>query len=257
MRIEYVLVVVLNVLVNGLLLLCANRLCGFHAKLGRCFLAAVMGGVYAAGCMIPGFTFLGSTLWRLIILSVQGMVAFDFCPGTVRRTLVFILLSMALGGVAGGIHGAGYGKVLVAAVVVWILSMAGFRGSVGQQMYAKTQILYKGKTVEVNALRDTGNTLRDPVSGEAILILGAEAAKVLAGLDRKMLGDPVGTLSKGKIPGLRLIPYRTVGQGSGMLLALRMDSVLMDGVKVGTLVAFAPEGLDREGKFQALAGGMV
>lgn len=256
MRIEFGIVVMLNILVNGLLLLGANRLCGYRPNLGRCLVASLAGGAYAAGCLVPGFSFLGKTLWRLIILSVQGMLAFDISPGALRRTLVFILLSMALGGFAGQMDGAGYGKVLVAAAAVWVLSMAGFRGGL-QRSCVPVRLNCRGKTLEVMALRDTGNTLRDPVSGEAVLILGAEAAKNLAGLDKAMLADPIDTLARGKFPGLRLIPYRTVGQGSGMLLALRMDSVEIDGRPAGTLVAFAPEGLDQEGTFQALAGGMA
>lgn len=257
MKFELLLVVLLNVLVSGLLLLGTNRLCGCRSELGRCLIAAGVGGIYAAGCLIPGFLFLGNTFWRLIILAVMGMLAFDICVSAVRRTLVFMLLSMALGGVAEGLDGEGYGKVLLAACIVWILSMAGFRGGVVQRRCVPVQLRYLGKTLEVTALRDTGNALRDPISGETVLILGADSAKKLAGLDKAMLQDPVGTLAEGRIKGLRLLPYRSVGQGSGMLLALRMDSVKIGGREAGTLVAFAPEGLDQEGEFQALAGGLA
>lgn len=256
MRPEYTVAVVLNMLVSGLLLLGANRLCGSRPNPGRCLAAALAGGAYAAGCLAPGFAFLGNTLWHLTVLSVQGMLAFDICPGALRRTLVYILLSLALGGLVGETDGTGYGRLLAAAAAVWILSMAGLRGDL-RRSCVPVRLSYRGKTLELTALLDTGNTLHDPVSGEPVLILGAEAAGSLVGLSKAMLADPVDTLARGRIPGLRLIPYRTVGQGNGMLLALRMDGVWLNGKPTGTLVAFAPEGLDREGTFQALAGGMA
>lgn len=257
MRFEIILTGVLSVLVNGLLLVSANRLCGALPEAKRCVAAAVIGGIYAAGCILPGFSFLGSTFWRLTILGVLGMLAYGISISAVRRTLVFILLAMALGGLASGLEGGGYAKILFAAIVVWILSMAGLHRGVGQRSYAAVCLTYRGRTMDVVALRDTGNTLRDPITGESVLILGAEAAKKLVGLDKRMLSDPIGTMTEAKIPGLRLIPYRTVGRGNGMLLALRLDGVKIDGKKAGTLVTFAPEGLDQEGKFQALAGGMA
>ena len=257
MRYEIILTGLLSVLVNGLLLVSANRLCAMPQEGMRCAVAAVVGGIYAAGCILPGFSFLGSTFWRLIIMGVLGMLAFGISLSAFRRTLVFILLAMALGGLATGMEGGGYAKILFAAIVVWILSMAGLCRGIGQQRYAPVRLGYRGKTLDLVALRDTGNTLKDPITGEAVLILGADAAKKLVGLDAKKLSDPIGTLTAAKIPGLRLIPYRTVGQGNGMLLALRLDSVSIDGKNAGTLAAFAPEGLDQEGTFQALAGGMV
>ena len=256
-RYEILMTGVLSMLVNGLLLVSANRLCGATPAVGRCLVVAAVGGMYAVGCVVPGFAFLGSTLWRMVILGVLGMLAFGISIYAVRRTLVFILLAMALGGLASGLEGSGYTKILLAAAVVWILSMAGLQRGVGCSSYASVHLTHRGKTMDVVALRDTGNTLKDPITGESVLILNAEAAKKLVGLDAAMLSDPVSTLSNVQIPGLRLIPYRTVGQGSGMLLALRLDGIRIDGRKTGNLAAFAPAGLDQEGTFQALAGGFV
>lgn len=257
MRIYLDLVAVLNFLVDGLLLLGTNRLCGFPPGIKRCALASAVGSVYAAGCMLPGFGFLGNTFWRLVCLAAMGVIAFGWSISALRRTLVFVLLAMALGGIALGIGGGSFAALLLGAVLVWLLCTAGFRGGIGQRSFAAVRLSYRGKTMELTALRDTGNTLRDPVSGEAVLVLGADAAKNLVGLDSGMLASPVETLVSRKIPGLRLLPYRTVGQGNGMLLALRLDSVRIDGKPAGTLVAFAPRGLDSEGSYQALAGGMA
>ena len=58
-------------------------------------------------------------------------------------------------------------------------------------------------------------------------------------------------------PGLRLIPYKTIGQSDGFLLGMRIASAQVGDWKGGLLVALAPEEFNCEGKFQALTGGVV
>ena len=107
---------------------------------------------------------------------------------------------------------------------------------------------------EVLALRDTGNSLRDPVTGDAVLILASEAAQRLTGLTEQQIASPVETLTIGTLPGLRLIPYRAVGQG-GLLLGMKLNCVI-DGRESSTVVAFDPGGLGKETMYQALTGGV-
>ena len=94
------LVMLLNFLVDFLLLMGTNRLSGFPAAPGRCALAAVFGSVYAACCLLPGFRFLGNLLWRCVSLCLMAAVAFGFRRDAVKRGGVFLLLSLALGGMA-------------------------------------------------------------------------------------------------------------------------------------------------------------
>ena len=94
------LVVLLNFLVDGLLLMGANRLTGYPAGWRRCALAAAVGGVYAGACMLPACRFLGNTLWRIVSLVSMAVIAFGWNFSALRRGTIFVLLSMALGGLA-------------------------------------------------------------------------------------------------------------------------------------------------------------
>ena len=98
------LVVILNFLVDFLLLIGTNRLCGYPMKPARAAISALLGGVYAGACMLPGFRFLGNTLWRLVSLGIMSITAFGWNGGTARRSVLFIFLSMALGGIALGLY---------------------------------------------------------------------------------------------------------------------------------------------------------
>ncbi len=251
------LVVLLNFLVDFLLLVGTNRLCGFPAQCGRCALSAVAGSLYAAACMLPDLRFLGSMLWRIVFLSLMGACAFGLSKSALRRTLLFTLLSMALGGAAMGFGGGGFfslaaGAALLLAVCIW-----GFRYHPGSRSYVPVELSYGQRKQKLMALCDTGNTLTDPITGGSVLIISAEAACALVGLSKQQLCSPVETLASGVVPGMRLIPYQAVGQSCGMLLAMRFDNVLIGSRRGSTLVAFAPSGLDKEGGYQALTGGIV
>ena len=109
------LVMGLNFLIDLLLILGTNRLCGFPAALGRSSAAAALGAVYAAGAMLPGFSFLRSTLWRLVFLSLMGMIAYGWNRSAWKRTGIFLLLSLALGGAAQGLNHRGIPTLLLSA----------------------------------------------------------------------------------------------------------------------------------------------
>lgn len=257
MRVYLDLVMGLNFLVDLLLLTGTNRLAGYPAGLGRAAVGAAVGGLYGGACLLPGFRFLGNLFWRVISLGLISILAFGPESGTVRRGVLFTLLSMALGGIVLTLGSGGLGALIAAAAAVCLMCGLGFTSGAGQKRYIPIQLIHGGKTVLLTALHDTGNTLRDPVTGERVLVTGPETARLLLGLEREALMDPVGTMVQLGMPGLRLIPYRSVGRGQGMLLGIRVPEMRINGRREQGLVAFAPEGLEGCGEFNALIGGNI
>jgi stage II sporulation protein GA (sporulation sigma-E factor processing peptidase) len=246
---------ILNFLVDFLLILGTNRLSGFPPDWGRSALAAAVGGLYGGLCMIPGFHFMMNILWRIASLMVMSAVAFGG-SSMLRRGGMFILLSLALGGVAAGFGNESYWMPVIAVGILWLLCRSVFSGGAGGKEYVPVRITHEGNIVSVIALKDSGNSLRDPVTGESVMVIGAKTAMRLLGLNKEQLSSPMETLTAGSIRGLRLIPYRSVG-GSGMLLAKRFSNVQIGDRKGSTLVAFAPEAIGRGEGYQALTGGAL
>lgn len=255
MRIYLDLVMILNFAVDLLLLLGTNRLAGFPSEGLRPVFAAALGSIYSGVCMLRGFYFLGNTLWRIVCLAGMAAVAFGWNRSAWKRCGVFVLLSMAMGGIAMGIGNGNLPALILAAGGVWLLCRIAFGDGVGGREYVPVSITYSGRTVQLTALRDSGNTLRDPITGEPVLVISAEAAEKLTGMTRKQLLSPLETL--GTVPGLRLIPYRAVGCAGGMLLAKRFEDVQIGSRRQSALVAFAAEGLGSGQMYQALAGGVL
>ena len=96
---------------------------------------------------------------------------------------------------------------------------------------------------------DTGNRLRDPVTGAGVLIASPHA---LQGILRENCSlfeelDPVSLLSlSAQIPELsgrlRLISFSAVGRGAGLLPVFRPDRLIIDGrERSDTLIALSPQ----------------
>lgn len=251
------LVVLLNFMVDLLLLLGTNRLSGYPPGMKRLLPAAALGAIYAASCLLPGFSFLGNNLWRLVSLAIMAGIAFGWNRSALKRGGIFILLSMALGGIVMGLERGGFTAIVLAAAGVWVLCRIGFGERVGGREFIPLELRREDKVLRLTALRDTGNTLKDPITGEQVLIIDSGAARALTGLSADQLRHPLETIAQRPIPGLRLIPYRAVGQSGGMLLALRFEDVRIGNRKTDALVAFAPESIGKVEGYQALTGGVL
>ena len=247
----------LNFGVDLLLLWGSNMLSGYPTGRIRPILAAMVGGFYAGACVLPACTFLGSTAWRIVCLGVMSIIAFGLDMSALRRGILFVLLSMALGGIVLVVGRGDAWSVLISAVILGVMCLLGFRSKAGKPEYVSVSIRHKENKVQMMALIDTGNTLKDPVTGCGVLVADARAAMELLRLEQKELQQPIETISRGKYPGLRLIPYCTVGQPSGMLLGLRVDELRINGKESDQIVAFAPHPIGNGRGYEALTGGVI
>ncbi len=252
MRIYLDVVVLLNFLVDLFLFIGTNRLSGFSVNFPRCVAAALAGGLYGGVCLLRGFRFLSAWYWRILILACLSMLAFGIDRSAFKRGGIFLLLSMSLGGISLSIGSTNAGFLLAAAVGVLLLCYFLFDGTIGKCEYLPVSIAYGDRSVSLIALRDTGNTLRDPFTGEPVYLISPGAAFRLTGLSQEQLRCPMDTLSQRPLPGLRLIPFSAIGTKGGMLLAMRFDEVRIGNQVRSAVIAFAPEGLGEGQCYQAL-----
>lgn len=253
---QYVVIAVfITCIVDVLLLLGTDRLLGGDRSLWRCGCGGMVGALHVCACFLPGFSFLGNLFWRTVFAALACAAAFGITKESLRRGGVYWLLQMALSGVALSAGGSRNWNVLLMGGGICLLCVVLFRwGSVGRQ-FVPVELSYGDRRMKLIALRDTGNTLRDPVSGQSVIVVGADAAQALTGLTKQQLCQPVESI--GCLPGLRLIPYKTIGTERGFLLALQLPQVRVGTRSSSRVVAFAPVCLSKQGTYQALAGGAI
>ena len=245
----------ISCIIDFLLITACNKLCGGPFYCVRFIVGAVIGGGYVTMCMIPSMAFLAQPLYRIISFLVITMLAFGFSISAMRMAAVYAILSMAICGLSFILDGGNAITILISALCIVGLCYIGFTPHSRIRRYVMVEICQNSKCVKMQALCDSGNLLKDPISGSPVLIVGRDIGEKLTGLSVEQLRNPVETLSKSSIAGLRLIPYKTVGQSGGMLLGLYFPTVTVGKVKGGRLVAFSPEILSHDSTFQALIGG--
>lgn len=245
-----VVAAVLNFCVNVLLLAGTGRLAGQALRPSRLLAASALGAVYAAGCMFRPQWRLGALPWHLGVLAAMALL----CYGrNIKTGGVYILLTMALGYAVAAAGRGGIWQLPLCLAGVQCLGRFAF-GTVGRRL-VPVEIADHGCRICLKALYDTGNELRDPITGESVLVIGSTEARQLTGLTEQQLHHPLETLEQMPLPGLRLVPYQAVGETNGLLLAMRFPSVRLGSRSRAALVAFAPQSFGPE--YQALAGGTL
>ena len=239
-------VMLLALLVNTLLLFAVGRFLRSQCRVFRILLGALLGAVMTGLSVLPNMPYLHTHLGRGILLFLMCAVAFGFRRKLLWEFGLFALLHFSVGGLS--------------AQTEEPLRMALGAGGIGlaclltreKKHLVPIELTYGQTHLKLTALYDTGNTLVDPVTGQGVLILDAPSAQTLTGLTPQQLNTPVESL--GTLPGLRLIPYHTVGN-SGFLLALRLPAVKIENRQESIVVAFAPQRFGKD--YQALTGGCV
>ena len=83
------------------------------------------------------------------------------------------------------------------------------------EIHCEVRLVYGERTCSAAAVIDTGNHLRDPVSGKAVSIITRHMAEKLMSLE--------------ELKSLRKIEYHTIGKGRGMLPVIIIDSLWIEG----------------------------
>ena len=169
----------------------------------------------------------------------------------VRKTAVFLVLTFLTGGTAmavllwmqepaiagnGAMYvGAGtYGRLLAAGVPAAALGLWLVKLVKTQRMREKTtgtvEIEIEGRICRLQAMVDSGNCLREPITGRPVILI-----------DEKGRRD-CGFCAEKEPRRLTLIPYEAVGVKKGLLQGVRLDGARFEGREIGSVVLAAYEG---------------
>lgn len=268
----------LNATVDYLLLLASARVAGEPLPRLRFLLAAVIGGLYAVGIFL--FPFLESPFYKLLIGILIMTIAFGKSHRLLRQSFIFLALSFAFaGGIFAITWGGGQSLTLEGGVLysamdlkIVLLSAAGCyllltflfenfatHTSLSGELVSLSLTL-DSKELSFTALVDTGNTLKDPISGLPIVVIEGLCLTPFfpKTLDTYALFHPTECLAHySQHPfskKLRLIPYQAVGV-QGLLLVLKVDSIhINNALAQGKLVALSPTPVSDGGYHKALVG---
>ena len=282
MRVVYVDVLfALNFLMDYLLLVLTARLGGVYRPRWRLALAAAAGGLAAVALYFPPLPLPLGLLCRGAVCAGLTALAFGRQPGRFLRLCGLLCgVTFALAGGVSALAFLGRGLqvhngvvyfelplrlLLCCAGAVWLL--LGVSGGTALRLDKRTarlSVTLGERTVVLRALRDSGNLLRDPLTGKQVALVGAGAAAGLLPPEHRALlraldgGNAPAVCAEltGRGAGLfRLMPYQTAA-GSALLLLIRPDRLEIDGAaEDGYLLGLSPAELEAGGECRAVIGG--
>lgn len=286
---EQALLLIANFALDYLLLWASAATTRNAASWPRLLSGALIGTVYYVLYVLSVFRFLpfyGLLGSPITVVAVSfAMLAAAFAPiscGRFRSVVshFYIIAFISAGsGMAGAylFGSSGYASplagVMIAIATLLLVAELGWgvlqRRSWRQGQQFLLDIHFGEHTARVTALLDTGNQLRDPISGAPVVVVEHRAlAKLLPPqLARALKQLETGDLWKvsciaadtGWSARFRIIPFNSVGTANGLMVGFRPDAVTLwltgsPHYLRGCVVALSPRPLDTGRMYQALIG---
>lgn len=278
-----------NLILNYFILLAESNILHRRDRRWRLFSGACLGAVYSLFIFYPQMKFLYTALIKIVFSVSIVLVSFRFSTvkNLLRLVVVFYIINALFGGIlfalwyfiapAGMVmrNGVAYFDIspitLILAggacyVVITLFSSLLHRNSAVAEVL-KTEIRVGRKSVQTEALLDTGNDLYDGISGLPVVIAeyGAVERLIPFPLRDFFKGDGFeGTaLPKFDAAGpewagrLRVVPFDSLGRSGGLLPAFKPDGLTaqVEGRAVKTenvLVAVSRKKLSHDGTFHLI-----
>lgn len=277
-----------NFLMNFLLLYTLKRICNIKAKTLNIAVAALIGALYVVFIFFPEFNVMYTLLMKFMMSLI--MIVVSFTPHKIKDLIKIVILFYIETFIAGGsiiaifyltnknidiTKGALITDVssiyLVIGVFVAILFVKlGF--DYFENHYRtnwnkiEIQIVLENRKCRINALIDTGNTLKDPVSNVPVIVAYQKSLIELFPDELKeyILKDYSYEIITKKLmesslkSRIRIIPYRALGTENGILVALRTDMAVIkykdnSNIIFQPIVALYDKPISVNGDYEALA----
>lgn len=231
----------INFIMDYMIILITSRIAKVKKKRIRQLAGAGCGALYSVIVIKPLTNHLFKiTLVNILIAAVMVLISFGFTSASVYIKNVFLLfvVSFTMSGIINYLYYStvigkyvrnvlsgnsnkvvNARKFILVSVLAYILLSAIVRiiFSVRKDMelYYDVKITFRGKSVVVRGLHDTGNGLTEPVSGKMVHIAEYKILKPLLEGDEKAKEN------------IYVIPFHSIGEEDGIMYGIRMDEMVV------------------------------
>lgn len=249
-----------NLIINYIILYVTKKFTRTETSKVRLIIASIIGALYALVVFYPSLAFMTKAIFKLSVSVLIIIIAFN--PAKLIKFLklvaTFYIISFIFAGAALGLFyfsnvdafiGGGIFyikdfpiKILVFAIITsYLLIKFSWDYIISKITKAKNfvpvTIDLNDKKVDIIALLDTGNALKDPISKFPVIVVQFSAIKELLPENVQSIFnkynennlDIISTIMSGYSEELRfrLIPFKSLGKENGMLLGFKPDRVVV------------------------------
>lgn len=276
-----------NIFMNYIILFATATINKVEIKLMRIFFGSLLGGIYAIVAYVSELE-LYKTLTLKILLSI-AIVYIALNPGTLKKCfkqlLIFYLTSFTFGGTAfalmyyikpteifmqNGIYIGSYPLKIailggIVGFVTIVIAFKTIKGKISSKnMYCKIEIELEKQKVESYAMIDTGNLLKEPISGIPVIIVENDILKNIMPSEilentEEIIEGKIEKVPLEYINKLRVIPFTSLGMPNGMLIGIKAEKIIIhtEDEKIqneNIIIGLYNKKLSKTGKYTSLIG---
>lgn len=233
-----------NICMNYIILFATGLTCKARIRQTRIIISSLLGGIYAILTFIPILEIYKNFILKIIISIIMVYIAFNAknIKILIKQLILFYLVSFAFGGCAfcllyfvkpqdilvrnGYLTGTYPIKIaLLGGIVGFVIVNIAFKlvkGKISKKdMFCEIEIFFKEKSVQIKAMIDTGNLLKDPISGIPVIVVESVMLEkiipkgIINNLNKILGGGKETILNEEEqeyLPKFRLIPFTSLGK---------------------------------------------
>lgn len=231
----------INFIMDYMIILITSRIAKVKKKRIRQLAGAGCGALYSVIVIKPLTNHLFKiTLVNILIAAVMVLISFGFTSASVYIKNVFLLfvVSFTMSGIINYLYYStvigkyvrnvlsgnsnkvvNARKFILVSVLAYILLSAIVRiifiVRKDMELFYDVKITFRGKSVVVRGLYDTGNGLTEPVNGKMVHIAEYKILKPLLEGDEKAKEN------------IYVIPFHSIGEEDGIMYGIRMDEMVV------------------------------
>lgn len=247
-----------NLIMNYLILWITARLTRYSCSKVKLLIASALGAVYAVIFYFPSFRYLFGFIMKVLFSFLIISVAYTptYINQFIKLTGTFYIVSFIFGGAAFGLfyfinglsltrNGISFirnfpVKILLASVIAAYFTVRYSWDYIQQRIkrekiILKVEMCFDKKQLCLDALVDTGNSLKDPITNAPVMITEYETIKLLLPdevqniFERRSENNldaiaEIMSISKWAAR-FRIIPFKSLGRENGMLIGFRPDII--------------------------------
>jgi len=284
------IIIIENLIMNYIILYATGIISKVKIYYLKIFISSLIGAIYVAIQYISKLDIYANSIIKLILSIIIVYIAFN--PQDIKKMckelVLFYLTTFTFGGVAtyliyvlkpqniiikNGMYVGTYvlKVIFIGAIIGTIILIIAFKLAKSKitkkDMICKIKIKLDGKEKDLTAMVDTGNMLKEPITGNPVIVVEKVALYDL--VPKEILNNTEAILGGDfeKIPEhikeeyiskLKMIPFSSLGKQNGMLIGIKPQSIEIINEQIekkdNAIIGIYNKSLTKRGEYNALIG---
>ncbi len=280
-----------NLCMNYIILFATAYIMKIKMKQLRLIFSSLLGSIYAVVSYLEILPLYSNFGMKILLSILMVYIAFNSkgIKSLAKQLIIFYLTSFAFGGCAfallyfvrpqdilmkNGVYIGTYPiKIaLLGGIIGFIITYIAF--CIVKTKIRKKDMIYNlvikidGKEINLKAMLDTGNLLKEPITGMPVVVIQKSelysviSKKILDNIEKLIGGDNediTSQIEEEYLTKFRVIPFSSIGKQNGLMLGLKADEVIIEKEeeqekRSDVIIGIFPWALSKNNTYTALIG---